>query len=294
MPRTSPEYGNDYATGELVSPPLDRTASRAGRLGVLLFNLVFWPYLIASSALLFVPSLFMYLCVRPERRRTSLLHAYTSFWASHYLRFAPGAGLSVSGREQVPRDHPVIFVSNHKSMVDILAVFGIRLPFLWVSKRENFYVPFIGWNMALNHYVPLKRGHLPSIMRMVRTSIRRLGEGHSLFLFPEGTRSPDGKLAPFFPGAFRLAVRNRVPIVPLVLDGTERVLPKKRLFITPCPVHVDVLQPIFPEDFGNDWRQLRDAVRERMLAVQERRTSRVDRAERRQRNRSRWHGPPRS
>jgi 1-acyl-sn-glycerol-3-phosphate acyltransferase len=266
--RTSPEYRNDYPAGELVSPPLGRSGARFAQLGVLLFNLIFWPYLIVSSALLFGPALVMYACVHPKQRRTRWIHAYTSFWASHYLRFAPCAGLSISGRERVPRGKSVIFVSNHKSMVDILAVFGTYLPFLWVSKRENFYVPFIGWNMVVNHYVPLKRGHLPSIMRMVRTCLRRLGEGHNLFVFPEGTRSADGELGPFFPGAFRLAVRNRVPIVPMVLEGTDRVLPKKRLFITPHPVQIEVLPPVFPGDFDYDWKRLRDGVRERMLEAQ--------------------------
>jgi 1-acyl-sn-glycerol-3-phosphate acyltransferase len=229
-----------------------------------LFNLAFWPYLMLSSALFFGPALVIYACVFPKQRRTRWLHAYTSFWASHYLRYSPGAGLSIVGQEHVPADQAVIFVSNHKSMVDILAVFGAYLPFLWVSKRENFYVPFIGWNMVLNRYVPLKRGHLPSILRMVRTCIRRLKEGHNLFVFPEGTRSPDGKLGAFYPGAFRLAVRNGVPIVPLLLHGTEKVLPKQRLLITPHPVRVDILPPVHPADTGYDWKRLRDEVRERM------------------------------
>src|SRR5262249_17806009 len=144
---------------------------------------------------------------------------------------------------------PCIYVSNHQSMVDILAVFAIRLPFLWVSKVENFYVPFLGWNMWLNGYVPLKRGYLPSIMRMVRTCQRKLADGESLFVFPEGTRSPTGDLIRFYPGAFRLAVRNGIPIVPVVVEGTRDILPKGRFFIRPRLVTMRILDPMHPASY---------------------------------------------
>jgi 1-acyl-sn-glycerol-3-phosphate acyltransferase len=251
-------------------PPAVARAGAAGRLYSACFNLLFWPYLTLSSAVLFWPALLLFLCAFPERRRYRWLHAYTSWWGAHYLRYAPGAGLHVTGRELVPRDQAVVYVSNHQSMVDILAAFGVNLPYLWVSKVENFYVPFLGWNMALNRYVRLRRGHLPSILRMVRTCLRRLGEGHSLFVFPEGTRSPDGELQSFYAGAFRIAVRKQVPIVPVVLHGTDRVLPKHRLRVVPWPVQARILAPVWPSECGGDWRRLRDTVRARMLAEQRR------------------------
>src|SRR5262249_3987652 len=130
-------------------------------------------------------------------------------------------------------------------------------------KIENFYVPFLGWNMWLNNYVPLRRGYLPSIMRMVRTCQRRIKEGHCLFVFPEGTRSPDGNLIRFYPGAFRLAVRNRVPIVPVVIDGTQVILPKKQLFIRPRPVIMRILPAMYPSAAG-DHKQLLEQVKTRM------------------------------
>jgi 1-acyl-sn-glycerol-3-phosphate acyltransferase len=133
-----------------------------------------------------------------------------------------------------------------------------------VSKVENFYVPFLGWNMWLNRYVPLRRGHLPSIMRMVRTCHARLREGHSLFVFPEGTRSPDGNLIQFFPGAFRLAVRFKVPIVPVVVDGTGEILPKGQGYIRPRPVLLRVLEPVTPDSVQFDHKKLLEVVRGRM------------------------------
>jgi 1-acyl-sn-glycerol-3-phosphate acyltransferase len=139
-----------------------------------------------------------------------------------------------------------------------------------VSKVENFYAPFLGWNMVLNRYVALKRGHLPSIMRMVRRCNAVLRGGESLFVFPEGTRSPDGNLLPFYRGAFRIAARNRVPIVPLLLVGTGDVLPKGRFQIIPRHVRVRILDPIDPASVGNDHKRLHDAVRARMIEEQAR------------------------
>jgi 1-acyl-sn-glycerol-3-phosphate acyltransferase len=231
-----------------------------------LYNLFYWPYLLTTCALGFVPAVVICGLSAPWDPRRKWLRAYTSLWGGHYLAWAPFAGVRVEGFEQAQRAGPCVYVSNHQSMVDILAVFATRLPFLWVSKIENFYVPFLGWNMWLNRYIALKRGYLPSIMRMVRMCNRRLKEGESLFVFPEGTRSPDGDLIRFYPGAFRIAVRNGVPVVPVVIEGTRDILPKGRFFIRPRLVNVKILDPIFPDSVGGDHRRLLETVRTRMQA----------------------------
>ncbi|HVW26848.1 MAG TPA: lysophospholipid acyltransferase family protein [Polyangiaceae bacterium] len=231
---------------------------------LVVYNILYWPYLLSTCVLLFFPALVLFAVTAPFDPKRRALHWYTCLWGAHYLAWAPLAGVRVEGREHARAAGPCIFVSNHQSMVDILAVFALRMPFLWVSKIENFYVPFLGWNMWLNNYVPLRRGYLPSIMRMVRTCQRRLKEGHSLCVFPEGTRSPDGNLIRFYPGAFRLAVRNRVPIVPVVIDGTQVILPKKQLFIRPRPVVMRILPAIYPEAAGNDHKRLLEQVKTRM------------------------------
>jgi 1-acyl-sn-glycerol-3-phosphate acyltransferase len=228
------------------------------------YNLFYWPYLISTCALLFFPALAIFAVTAPFDPKRRVLHWYTCLWGAHYLAWAPLAGVRVEGLDRSRASGPCIYVSNHQSMVDILAVFALRTPFLWVSKVENFYVPFLGWNMWLNGYVPLRRGHLPSIMRMVRTCHRKLREGHSLFVFPEGTRSTTGRLIPFFPGAFRIAVRNHVPIVPIVIVGTEEILPKSQLYIRPRPVVVRVLEAVHPESVSNDHRRLLAVVQTRM------------------------------
>jgi 1-acyl-sn-glycerol-3-phosphate acyltransferase len=114
--------------------------------------------------------------------------------------------------------------------------------------------------MVLNGYVPLRRGHLPSIFRMLRRCESRLKQGHSLFVFPEGTRSPDGTIQRFFRGAFWIAARNGVPIVPVIIEGTGGILPKGSFHIAPEPVVARILPPVHPRDFGGDDRLLRDHV----------------------------------
>jgi 1-acyl-sn-glycerol-3-phosphate acyltransferase len=105
---------------------------------------------------------------------------------------------------------------------------------------------------------------------MVRTCRTKVEQGFSLFLFPEGTRSPDATIQHFFRGAFYLANKYRIPVVPIVLEGTDRVLPKHSFSINPGPVLVRVLEPIHPEEMGFDERQLLERVRERMLSEQAR------------------------
>lgn len=238
--------------------------AKRGPLTLLIFNAIFWPYLLSTIVVLFVPAFLIWLVTFPFDKKRRLLHRFSCYWGAHYLAWAPLAGLKVKGRERVLTGGPYVFVSNHQSMVDILAVFGTHLDFLWVSKKENFYVPFLGWNMALCKYVALKRGHLPSIMRMYRTCLRRIAEGHSLFIFPEGTRSPDGELKDFYKGAFRIAARNKLQVVPIVMDGTATVLPKSSFKITPTPVSIHILDPIDPADHGFDHRRLSKAVHDVM------------------------------
>ncbi len=231
-----------------------------GTLGLLVYNLLYWPYLMTTIAILFPIVVVMRLVTFWDRRLT---HALTSAWAAHYLAAAPFAGVRLTGRENLPRG-ACIFVSNHQSMVDVLAAYATRLPYLFVSKRENFWVPFLGWTMWVNGYVSLRRGHLPSIFKMLRRCEQHLKHGRNLYMFPEGTRSPDGQLIPFYRGAFWMSARYRVPIVPVVIEGTGQILPKKQLYISPRPVTIRIMPPIEPAEADFDNRRLRDLVRERM------------------------------
>lgn len=120
-------------------------------------------------------------------------------------------------------------VSNHQSQLDILAAFSLFFPFKWVSKTEVFRVPLIGWNMMLNRYIRLKRGDKESIKKMMADCEKSIAQGNSIYFFPEGTRSASGILKPFKPGAFILALKMKMPILPIAINGTKNALPKHSL-----------------------------------------------------------------
>jgi 1-acyl-sn-glycerol-3-phosphate acyltransferase len=124
-----------------------------------------------------------------------------------------------------------VMVSNHQSQLDILVLFRLLFPYRWVSKAAVFNLPFIGWNMVLNGHIKLKRTDKESIKAMMQTCENLLKENVSVFLFPEGTRSKDGILRPFKPGAFILAQRTQTPILPMVINNTRDALPKHSLRI---------------------------------------------------------------
>lgn len=235
---------------------------------VVLYNIFYWPYLLVSCAILFVPALLIFLVTFPFDRHVRLLHRYTCHWGAHYLTWAPLVKSEVVGLEHLKPGQPYVYVSNHQSMVDILAVFATKLDFKWVSKIENFFVPFIGWNMILNRYISLRRGYKPSIIRMYKRCDAWLKDGISVFMFPEGTRSANGEMQEFFQGAFKISVKNRTPIVPIVIEGTWNILPKGRFRIMPFPVTVRVLPPIDPASVDHDEARLHDAVRAAMVDAQ--------------------------
>ncbi len=190
-------------------------------------SLCFWIFLGVSSVLLFPFAVVIWAVTVPFDRRRVLLHRFTCFWASLYTWLNPAWPVQVIGREKIRPGVAYVIVANHQSLLDILVLFRLFRHFKWVSKIENFRVPFIGWNMSLNRYIKLRRGDRASIAKMMQACEQALASGSSIMMFPEGTRSMDGRLRPFKPGAFALAQRMGVPLLPIVLEGTGNALPKR-------------------------------------------------------------------
>jgi 1-acyl-sn-glycerol-3-phosphate acyltransferase len=186
----------------------------------------FWMFIVVSSVLLYPLALLIWLGTMFARRGV-LLHRFTCFWASLYTWLNPAWRVHIEGREKIRRGAAYVMVANHQSLLDILVLFRLFVHFKWVSKVENFRVPFIGWNMSLNRYIKLRRGSSGSVSRMMNACKRALGKGNSLMIFPEGTRSADGQLQNFKHGAFTLAQQAKVPVLPIVLQGTSNALPKR-------------------------------------------------------------------
>ncbi|MCU0847044.1 MAG: 1-acyl-sn-glycerol-3-phosphate acyltransferase [Spirochaetes bacterium] len=178
-----------------------------------------------TSILFFIIAAILRFVTYPFDKRLRALHQLTCFWASLYTWIFPWR-IRIEGREKFKNNTTYMVVSNHQSQLDILVAFRLFRHFKWVSKAEIFKVPLIGWNMALNRYIKIKRGVKDSIEKMMEDAEARLGEGSSVYFFPEGTRSHDGKVKAFKHGAFTLAKKCKVPILPIVITGTMKALPK--------------------------------------------------------------------
>ncbi|MBN1664921.1 MAG: 1-acyl-sn-glycerol-3-phosphate acyltransferase [Deltaproteobacteria bacterium] len=183
-------------------------------------------FIAVTSIPFYLIALMIWIVTYPFDKRLRLLHLYSCLWSSFYTWLIPAWRIRVEGRENVRKDATYMVVSNHQSLLDILVVFRLFFHFKWVSKIENFRLPLIGWNMRLNRYIKLKRGDKASIETMLKKCEERIDEGSSIFMFPEGTRSPDGKVRAFKPGAFQLAKEKKIPILPVAISGTNAALPK--------------------------------------------------------------------
>lgn len=188
---------------------------------------VFWLFLVVSSLLLFPVALLIWAATVLFDKRLVVLHQFTCFWASLYSWLNPVWRVHVEGREKIDPKVAYVMVANHQSLLDILVLFRLFVHFKWVSKIENFRVICIGWNMSLNRYIKLRRGDKESVEQMMVACEQTLREGSSIMMFPEGTRSADGHLKAFKHGAFTLAQRVGVPILPIVVEGTAAALPKR-------------------------------------------------------------------
>ena len=207
-------------------------------------------YFVLSSAVFYLVALILWSCTFWWDKRLRVLHAFTCFWAYMYIWIMPAWSVTITGREKL-MDQPMVMVSNHQSLLDILVAFGLFFPFKWVSKVENFKLPFIGWNMRLNRYIAIVRGDKDSAHRMLDDCEQALKQGSAVYIFPEGTRSETGIVKAFKPGAFILAHQLKLPIQPLVINGAKDALPKHSLEIQGFhAISLEVLEPIAYNDFA--------------------------------------------
>jgi 1-acyl-sn-glycerol-3-phosphate acyltransferase len=217
-----------------------------------LASTLFWMFLTVSSIVLYPVAVLIWVVTAPFDRRLVVLHRFTCFWASLYTWFNPAWPVTLEGRDKIRPDTTYVMVANHLSLLDILVLFRLFRHFKWVSKIENFKVPFIGWNMSMNRYIKLRRGDRESVIEMMAECEQTIAEGNSIMMFPEGTRSPNGVLRPFKPGAFEIAKRTGTEILPIVISGTADALPKRGYVLQGRhPVRIRVLDPIPPERFAD-------------------------------------------
>src|SRR6266542_4424955 len=175
------------------------------------------------------------------------------FWRIHIeVRWPPGGG-------------PYVVVANHQSFLDIFALCNVHHEWKWVAKKELFKIPMFGWGFTLTGSISLDRGDTASAIAVMGKSRRYLKDGMSVMMFPEGTRSEDGNLLPFRPGAFKLAVETGAPVLPIAVSGSARGMPKGSPCVRPAKITIRILEPVPTAGLkGRDVRRLRDDVRDRI------------------------------
>jgi len=165
-------------------------------------------------------------------------------WAKIILA-ASGVKVQVEGLENIERNRPYIFAANHSSQFDIFALQGcVDFDFRWLAKKELFQVPLFGRAMQLAGYISIDRSHGREALKSLKEAAERIAAGTSVILFPEGTRSLDGRLHEFKSGGMVLAIKSGVPVVPVGISGTHAILPKGRLLAKPGRVIIRVGSPV--------------------------------------------------
>ena len=175
-----------------------------------------------------------------------------------------GVKIEVAGADKLDWDGTYIFMCNHLSNLDppiVIPVMPKRTSVL--VKKELFRIPILGWAMRLASLVPVNRQNREAAIASLRSAGNVLHSGINMTVWPEGSRSPDGRLLPFKKGPFYLAMESGVPVVPITLVGTHEIWPKGEFGVHPGTVKVIFHEPIGPAGFS-DQDALMNAVRERI------------------------------
>ena len=227
-------------------------------------SVLFWVFFTITMVILFLPALLIWLITLPFDRNKRVLHQYSCFWGSLYTWFNPFLKVKVKGKDKLEKGRSYVYCANHQSMMDIVILYRLFLHFKWVSKKEIFKVPFLGWNMYLNNYLYLDRSSPSSQIRMMKGGEKFLNTGSSLMIFPEGTRSKDGNVGKFRDGAFVLSQKTGAPVVPVVIRGSRDVFSDGTIFYRRFyPMTIQLLDPI-PPDAAENPKALGRLVRSRI------------------------------
>ena len=211
-----------------------------------------WSCIVVATLVLGVFVLITY----PFDRKGKVGHYYAKLWGKVAL-LANGVKVRIEGMGHLNGKGPYIFMSNHQGSYDIFALLG-HLPyqFKWLAKKELFSIPFFGWTMAAVGYISIDRGGTRDTVEAMNEAAQKIRDGMSVVIFPEGSRSPDGSIQPFKKGGFTLAIKSKVPIVPVAISGSRAIMPKDKFTATSGEIRILVGHPIETENSALKDREL--------------------------------------
>ncbi len=199
------------------------------------------PILILNTVVMGTLSL-LTLIIDPRGRMS---HVIARYW-SRCILYTCGVRVERHGLAELDRSTSYIVISNHQSILDIpILVAFLPLHFRIMAKKILFLIPFMGWHLWLSGHIAIDRKSLREGARALLKAAQKVKRGTSILLFPEGTRGLDGRPGPFKLGGFRLAQEHQLPILPVTIDGSWRILPKGSAWLRSAPpVHLTFHPPV--------------------------------------------------
>ncbi|MGB7590909.1 MAG: lysophospholipid acyltransferase family protein [Terriglobia bacterium] len=208
------------------------------------------------------PPLLIYAAIRGNGDlvyRIGTLGARMALWLA-------GTRLEIHGLDQIPSHWAVVFMANHQSNIDPPALLAILPPVLVLAKKEFFRVAILGRAMVACGFIPVDRRNREQALEAVEKGVQALKAGKSFLVYPEGTRSPDGRLQRFKKGVFVMAIKAGAPIVPISVSGSNKIMPKGKFVIRPGRVRITFHEPVATAGSVIEDRQLIiDRVRQAIL-----------------------------
>ncbi|OPL12995.1 MAG: hypothetical protein AVO38_03340 [delta proteobacterium ML8_D] len=172
------------------------------------------------------------------------IHRLGRLWAKIIIEIS-GVKIEVQGQRHIPVGQPVVFACNHASQYDIPAVLeALPIQFRFVVKKELFRLPLFGFGLRHAGYIPVDRSGGKAAMRSLQKAAKKVKKGTPVVIFPEGTRSPDGRLMPFKMGGILIAIKAGCPIVPVAIAGSHKVLPKGSIRVRPGRIRITIGLPV--------------------------------------------------
>jgi 1-acyl-sn-glycerol-3-phosphate acyltransferase len=227
-----------------------------------------WFVGISLTVALFIVMAIVSTLLYPFDRKRKFTHAQCYWWTDAVTALNPYWDVKVEGLENIDHKKTYVAVSNHQSLADIVLMYKTKMQFKWVAKESLFKIPILGWNMLLAKHIKLRRGDFSSIKKVYREASEWLNRGISVVFFPEGTRGSENGMGEFQNGAFKLAIKEKVPVLPILIQGTRDAIPKGDWrFKTKISCLIKVLPPVDTSKFSpGDFDRLRDLVRSQLLS----------------------------
>jgi 1-acyl-sn-glycerol-3-phosphate acyltransferase len=183
------------------------------------------------------------------------VHIVARIWSQSILMVSR-VHVSVKGLSNIEPDKSYVYMANHQSNFDIPVLLGyLPVQFRWLAKAELFKIPVFGRAMLGAGYVKIDRFNRQSAFASINKAARRMKDGVSVMIFPEGTRSKDGSIRQFKKGGFVMAIKSGVPIIPVVIRGTWPIMAKSSLRINRGDVEMEIAKPIDTSGYSMETKE---------------------------------------